>query len=142
MTRSRLGTGVAVCRLLPWFIAFGMVKGVVSLQTLVRWSWRTPRRSGRADIRKIASHVFRAGAVAGLPDRDCLQRSLLLYRELSGAGFGPELAMGFQRVDGRLVGHAWGCVAGTAIGEPDLDTARYVGIVKFGDRGELVTALS
>ena len=137
--RSRLRTAVIVCRLLPWFLALGVLKRFVALPTLARWSWRAPRRiAGVPDAARIAAYVLRTGALAGIPDRDCLQRSLLLYRELSGAGLGPELAVGFQQVNGSVTGHAWVSVQGRVVGEKDLDQARFAPILRFGERGILV----
>lgn len=139
ITRSRLRTAAVVCRLLPWFLAFGALKRFIALPTLVRWSWRRPtRNASRRDAAGIAAYVLRAGALAGIPDRDCLQRSLLLYRELSAAGLGPELAVGFERVDGGVTGHAWVSVQGDVIGERGLDQTRFVPILRFGERGMLV----
>ena len=139
MTSSRIRTAAALCRLLPWFLALGALKRVVPLHTLARWSWSPARRASRApDPARIASTVLRAGALAGVPDRDCLQRSLLLYRELSRAGLGPELAVGFQRVDGALAGHAWVTIDGLVVGERDLNPARFAPILRFGARGALL----
>jgi hypothetical protein len=136
MAPSRLRTAVSVCRLLPWFLAFGVLKRFVALPTLARWSWRAPKRKAATpDAARIAAYVLRAGALAGVPDRDCLQRSLLLYRELSGAGLGPELAVGFQQENGGVTGHAWVSVRGAVIGERDLDQSRFAPILRFGERG-------
>jgi hypothetical protein len=137
---SRWRTAAAICRLAPWYVAFGAVKRFVPLATLVRWSYRPA--SGRAglDPRQIAANVLRTGDVTGIPDRDCLQRSLVLYRELSGAGLNPELAVGFKYANGRLAGHAWVSVAGSIVAEPDLDASGFTQILRFGERGRLISA--
>lgn len=135
MKSSRWRTALAVCRLLPWFLAFGVLKRRVALPTLVRWAWRRPRDGPRADPSRIASLVLRTGAIAGTPDRDCLQRSLLLYRELAAGGLQPVLAVGLERMSGRLTGHAWVSLDGTALAEPDCDPARFETVVRFGEGG-------
>jgi len=140
---SRWRTAFAVCRLLPWFLALGALKRLVSVPTLARWSWRQPR-GHRADdphlVASIASCVLRTGTIAGVPDRDCLQRSLLLYRELSAAGLRPELAVGFQRVNGTLSGHAWVTVAGVVVAEPELDESSFEPMMRFGESGAPIPA--
>ena len=141
MTTSTIQTGFAMCRLVPRFVALGALKRALSLHTLARWSWQAPRRGAPpTPSDRIASLVFRAGYLAGVPDRDCLQRSLLLYRELSRAGYAPELAVGFRRSNGELAGHAWVVVNGSAVGEPELDPRQFVGVLKFGEGGRLLPA--
>ena len=132
---SRWTTIVAVARLVPWFVTYGAMKRFVSLPTLARWAYQTPRRGASCDPREVASYVLRTGRLTGVPDRDCLQRSLVLYRELSAAGLSPELALGFQRRDGRLAGHAWVTIGGRAVAEPDLDESAFTQVVRFGKCG-------
>lgn len=136
--RSRWRTAAAICRLAPWYVVLGAVKRFVPLPTLVRWSYQPARSRSGADPRQIAANVLRTGDLTGIPDRDCLQRSLVLYRELSGAGLNPELAVGFRHADGRLAGHAWVSVAGRIVAEPDLDASEFTQILRFGERGRLI----
>lgn len=105
----RMSGAIVVARLLPIYLALAVAKHVVRIDRLARWAWRSPRPSPRApgDEPRMVSLVLRLGAIAGRPDRDCLQRSLLLYRELSRAGADPRLFVGFRREHQRLVGHAW-----------------------------------
>jgi hypothetical protein len=86
--------------------------------------------------------VLRTGTVAGMPDRDCLQRSLLLYGELAAAGLQPVLTVGLRRQDGRLLGHAWVCVNGAVVAEPELDAARFETLASFGAGGAPLTGRS
>jgi hypothetical protein len=135
---SRLRSAAALLRLAPWFFALGLVKRHVPLPILARWLYRSrPSRPGQ-DPTLIASRVLRAGALAGVPDRDCLQRSLVLYRELSAAGMAPELAVGFRHVDGRLTGHAWVSVEGSVVAEPGLELSAFTQIARFGRGGAIV----
>jgi hypothetical protein len=134
----RLRRGVRLLRLLAAFSALGVLKHIVSLPTLVRWAWRAP--AGRVAAREaddIASEVLRAGAFGGWPDRDCLQRSLLLYRELARAGFGPELVVGFERGPAGLLGHAWVRADGRLIADAETAVARFEPALVFGEDGAL-----
>lgn len=98
-----------MARLYPLFVALTIAKHLLPISTLARWSWRRSRRASRDRVaeQRLVSTVLRLGGWAGDPERDCLQRSLLLYRELSYAGADPRLIVGFRRGDGRLEGHAW-----------------------------------
>ena len=89
-TLSRIWTGWLIARFLPAYVAFTMLKHMVPLQRLVRLAWRFPagRRDHEAERRLVAS-VLRLSQFVGLRDRDCLQRSLLVYRLLSRSGADP-----------------------------------------------------
>jgi len=73
-----------------------------------------------------------------LRDRDCLQRSLLLYRVLSRASADPTLIVGFHRTNDRILGHAWVVVDGESIIEPEADLSRFSVTLRFGSRGALL----
>ena len=134
---GRLAHGVRLARLLAAFSALGVLKHIVSLPTLARWAWpRSAVASPRA-AELIATDVLRAGNFAGWPDRDCLQRSLLLYRELARGGFGPELVVGFERGSGGLTGHAWVRAGGRVIADAETAVGRFEEVMVFGERGEL-----
>ena len=83
----------------------------------------------------MAARVFRLSQLIGLLDRDCLHRSLLLYRVLSRAGADPRLVIGFQRMNGRILGHAWVIVDGHAVIEPEVDLLRFSPVLGFGLKG-------
>jgi hypothetical protein len=105
---NRLGKGLVAVRLLPVYLLLGLFKHLVPLRWLARWAWCHPvGPRDRAAERGLAAIVLRLSQLTGLPDRDCLQRSLLLYRVLSRAGAAPVLIIGFGRIDGAIRGHAW-----------------------------------
>jgi hypothetical protein len=83
--------------------------------------------------------VLRLSQLAGLPDRDCLQRSLLLYRVLSRAGAEPTLVVGFNRINDQMLGHAWVVVDGHSVIEADTDLLRFTPTFSFGSRGTLLS---
>jgi hypothetical protein len=136
---NRLRNGLLVGRLFPIYVLLGLLKHVVPLGSLVRWAWcpaTVPRN--RETERRFTVSVVRMSQLRGLPDRDCLQRSLLLYRMLSRAGADPTLVVGFQRSDSRIIGHAWVVVDGRAVIEPDADLVRFSARLHFGSRGTLL----
>jgi hypothetical protein len=133
---NRLKTGLIVGRLLPAYVLLGLLKHIVPLRWLVHWAWCPPagKRDCEAEHRSAAS-VLRLSQLVGLPDRDCLQRSLLLYRVLSRAGAEPKLVCGFDRMNGRILGHAWVIVDGHTLIEPETDLLRFSPAFSFGSRG-------
>src|SRR5262245_13080052 len=131
-------TGLVITRLIPAYVAFGTLKHLVPLRWLVRCAWCPPAgpRDREAE-RRLGASVLRLSQLMGLPDRDCFQRSLLLYRLLSRAGANPILVVGFRRMDGRILGHAWVIVDDHAIFESAADLSRFSPVVCFGARGAL-----
>jgi transglutaminase superfamily protein len=140
---NRLKNGLLVVRLLPGYVLFGLLKHVVPLRWLVRWAWCPPH--GPRDLegeRRLAARVCRLSRLTGLLDRDCLQRSLLLYRMLSRAGANPTLVVGFRRMDGRIFGHAWVIVDGYPVIEPEVNLLRFSPMFGFGFGGEPLPAIT
>jgi hypothetical protein len=142
MTRSRLGrltTAWQMARLGPVYLAYGVVKRLVPIGTLARWSWRRARKASRnpAAERRLVSSVIRLSAASGF-DRDCLQRSLVLYRELSRAGADPTLVVGLRRTDRGLEGHAWVEADGVPVAEPTVHEQGFETTCAFGRDGILV----
>ena len=136
---NRLRNGLLLGRLVPVYVLLGFLKHLVPLRWLVRWVWYPPVAARNREVeRRLAAGVARLSQLAGLPDRDCLQRSLLLYRVLSRAGADPTLVIGFQREDYRIIGHAWVVVDGRAVIEPDAGLVRFSATLHFGSRGALL----
>jgi hypothetical protein len=136
--RRRIHTAAVLCRLVPLFWLLGILKHVLPIRLLARWAWarqRVPRQS--SDRSLIVGRVLRAGAIAGAPDRDCLQRSLLLYRELSRHGFSPTLVVGIRPSSIAAGGHAWVRTGGDVVGEPASDIAQFEPLLRFGVNGAL-----
>ena len=131
------GNALAIGRLLPLYVALGALKRVVPVQTLARWAWRPP--AGPADpehVRRAVARVWRTQGLLNLGDRDCLQRSLLLYRELSRLGADPTLTIGFRQSAQHLQGHAWVTTCDDVVAEPAGVTG-YVPAIRFGRNGTL-----
>lgn len=137
MTRSTLFTGLALARLAGPYALLRVLTHHVRLETLVRWAWREPSRAPfRRDAQTVAAHARALSRLCGA-SRDCLPRSLLLYRELSRRGADPRLRIGFLRAGAALVGHAWIVLNGEPLGEPRDLVASLVPICEFGPRGRV-----
>jgi hypothetical protein len=131
--------GLALVRLLPAYVLLGLLKHMIPLGTLARRAWSAP--AGRRDAareQRLAASVLGLSRRLGLPDRDCVQRSLLLYRVLSHAGADPRLIVGFRRVNGRVAGHTWVTVDGRPVLELEADLLRFKPAVAFGAGGTVV----
>jgi hypothetical protein len=86
----------------------------------------------------VVARVLRASALLGLPDRDCLQRSLLLYRELSRTGADPSLVVGLRQREGTVEGHAWVTSRNQVIAESPEALASFTPALVFGRHGHAV----
>jgi hypothetical protein len=127
-------------RIVPAYVLFGLLKHLVPLRSLAKWTWC--ERAGPRDPvveRRLTANVLRLSKLLRIGDRDCLQRSLLLYRLLSAAGADPELVVGFRKQDGKIIGHAWVLVDGASIVGPQSDLVRFSPVFRFGARGALLS---
>jgi hypothetical protein len=130
-------------KLLPGYLLLGLLKHLVPISWLARWAWRRP--AGRRDYeqeRRLKLGVLRLSQMIGLPDRDCLQRSLLLYRALSRAGAEPILVLGLKRVNDRTLGHAWVLVDDRPLLDSDADLRSFAPALSFGRCGKLLPTVS
>jgi hypothetical protein len=138
-TPRQLQNGLLLMGLFPTYLLLGLIKHFVPLSRLAQWAWRPPVGPRSRELeRRLAAGVVRLSQLTGLPDRDCLQRSLLLYRVLSRAGADPTLVVGFRHVNDRTVGHAWIKVDGNAVIETDADLSRFSTMLHFGARGKVL----
>jgi hypothetical protein len=138
---TRVRTASTIVRLLPAYIAFGVLKRTVPLDTLARWAWRPPRAEPDPvrEARTVAC-IVRIDRLSGRMDRSCLQRSLLLYRELSRLGSAPTLCVGFRPGEGGLKGHAWVELRGRAVLDDGPSLQGFVRAFSYGSGGAIVTA--
>ena len=133
----RLRTGPTIGRLLPVYAAYGVLKRLVPLERLARWAWKSgrPSRDPSAE-RRVVVAVARLRQWFGR-DADCLQSSLLLYRELSRLGAEPVMAVGFRRHPGGVEGHAWVSVDGHPVFNDSPDQP-FTAALHFGRGGALL----
>jgi Transglutaminase-like superfamily len=132
----RIRTVLDGFRIVPAYVLLGLLKHLVPLRSLVKWTWC--EKAGPRDPvaeRRLTANVLRLSKFLRIADRDCLQRSLLLYRLLSAAGADPELVVGLHEQDGKIIGHAWVLVGGTSLVEPESDLTRFSPLLRFGARG-------
>ena len=132
----RFASAIAVARLGALHLLLGLAKRVVPVATLAAWASRR-RRPRLASRDLVISRVLRAGAIVGSPDRDCLQRSLLLYRELCRIGAPATLVVGVRKVDHTLAGHAWVRLDGEVVAESDFDVDRFMPLLTFDAPSQL-----
>ena len=139
MSHRRAVVVTEFARLWPLFVLFGVLKHAMPIGRLARLAWREPGdRSGLDIEREVIGRVLRVGALAGFPDRDCLQRSLLLYRELSRVGARPDFVVGFRKDAKGVVGHVWVTVRGQVVAETPSGLADFEPTLRFGARGILL----
>jgi hypothetical protein len=136
---QRLRIAFIITPLVPTYAVLAVLKHVVPLRWLVRWVWCPSAGSrDREAERQLLARVLRVSRLTRWADRDCLQRSLLLYRVLSRGGADPTLVVGFHRMNGRVRGHAWVTVDGHAIVESEAELHAFSAALRFGLRGELL----
>lgn len=127
---------LGMLRLLPLYAAFGLLRHFVSIDTLVRWAWKPPRRPRNpARERQVVAQTIRLGQLLGRRDRDCLQRSLVLYRRLSLDGARPLLHIGLVRQSHGISGHAWVVVEGHPIAEAEDQLIALTPVCVYGPDG-------
>ena len=131
---ARFSAAMDVVRLIVWLNLLGIAKRLLPLRTLIRWAAGPRVAKDRRDIPTIAGRVLRAGRFAGMPDRDCLQRSLVLFRELSRAGVPAELFVGFRQTT-TLEGHAWIAVEGRLVADEQSAIDTFVPALRVSCRG-------
>jgi hypothetical protein len=127
-------------RIVPAYVLLGLLKHLVPLRSLAKWTWceTTSPRNPVAE-RRLTANALRLSKLLRVADRDCLQRSLLLYRLLSAVGADPELVVGFREQDGKIIGHAWVLVDDVSLVEPQSDLVRFSPVFRFGARGALLS---
>ena len=137
---NQIRTVLDGCRIVPSYVLLGLLKHLVPLRSLAKWTWcETTGPRDRVTERRLTANVLRLSKLLRIADRDCLQRSLLLYRLLSAAGADPELVVGFRQQDDKIIGHAWVLVDDVSLIESESDLARFSPALRFGPRGALVS---
>ena len=142
-TIRRIRLCLVMGQLLPGYLLFGLLKHLVPIRLLARWAWS--RSAGRRDYEqewRLKQGVVRLSQMIGLPDRDCLQRSLLLYRMLSRAGAEPILVLGLKRVNDRTLGHAWVLVDDRPLLDSEVDLRSFAPALCFGRCGKLLHTMN
>jgi hypothetical protein len=146
LRRARLLAGLAVrpadlwlvLRMVGWRLVLPVLKRRMALPRLVGLMWDgesspAPRTDRQLRIAELTTVVFRSDH----RDRpgNCLDRSLVAYRYLSGAGADPALRVGLRRGDGLLKGHAWVTVDDQPVEESPEPLEEFAQVVTFHGEG-------
>ncbi|HEX7084818.1 MAG TPA: lasso peptide biosynthesis B2 protein [Vicinamibacterales bacterium] len=106
-----------------------VAKHVLPLHRLVALMTPTPGGDGVRDPRREARIARMAGwaarAVRPFGEGNCLERSLVVYRELVRAHAMPQLHMGFKSGASGVEGHAWVVLDGRPICDSAARCAEY-----------------
>lgn len=136
--RARSRDVLDVAGLVPSYVVFAVLKHLIPLPRLASWAWHDPRRDRSGEgARRIVDAVVRLSRRVPLADTDCLQRSLVLYRELSRAGAEPILVLGFAKEAAGVRGHAWVEIGEGGTSVIPEDVSSFVRTMSFGPRGRL-----
>lgn len=126
-------------RLVGWRLVLPALKFIVPLPRLVRLMWARPSAVSltaheQEETQSDVLEVVRSGGRL-LISRNCLERSLVLYRYLSSSGAEPHLVVGVNKERGVVVGHTWVELNGDPI--DDLNCKNFNRVAEFGASGRL-----
>jgi hypothetical protein len=124
-------------RMLAWRLVLPVLKRVVPVATLARVMRRPPAAGAdEARVVRLASWIYGSRPLTG--GKNCLERSLVLYRYLSEANPEARLVVGFR--DGRqaVEGHAWVAVGNQSMGAGTDERGAYAPVVSFGPGGRII----
>ena len=119
-------------RAMTWRLLLPLLKRLVPLRVLVRFAAADHRRTGRTAMPSVVRLMDEGGRL--VLSKNCLERSLVLYRFLSEAGAGPSLIMGVSPTDCRVAGHTWVELDGEPV--RDASARQFTPIIVFGPTGE------
>lgn len=125
-----------LARVIAWRLTLPVLKRVVPLPVLVRRMSRGARRGlepPEAARRLEAIHLLVVEGGRLVVSRNCLERSLVLYKCLGEAGARPTLVMGVAPGASTVAGHAWVEVDGRPL--QDATTGQYAPMVMFDPGG-------
>jgi hypothetical protein len=126
---SSASSAFLALRMSAWVLVLPLAKRIVSIERLAKVMWRgraSERDRGREELAvRLASRLTRFSG------RNCLERSLILYRYLSDGGADPVLVLGIDDARQRN-GHAWVTLDGVPVIESAAALEKYEPIVAFG----------
>ncbi len=137
---TRLGrrarTAATIVRLGTLYSIASIAKHIFPLPRLARWAWREPPAAPDEPRAQAAiACMVRLRTLTGQSQNDCLQASLVLYRELSAAGCNPQLLGGFRRGGSGIEGHTWVTVNDAVVGETLTTSLPFEPAFAFGRGG-------
>ena len=128
-------------RMMSWAILLPLLKIFIPVKSLARFMWissKTPVRNLEQE-QKIATLVRWIYLFVLSNKKNCVERSLILYRFLSRINSDPILVTGLRHLeDGIWKGHAWILVDGKPFGEPETSVEDFRTLVIFGRNGAII----
>ena len=116
-------------RMSPWVLVLPLAKRAVSIERLARLMWRDDHTSRDGAREQLTIRL--AARLTRFSGRNCLERSLILYRYLSRCGADPVFVLGVASANG-AAGHAWVLVDGLPVGASPATLDAYRPVVAFG----------
>jgi hypothetical protein len=117
--------------LLAWRVGLPLAKRAFTVQAIARIMWA---RAHPAAVSDVAGFLGQGGR--WLVSRNCLERSLVLYRLLSRAGANPALVLGVRPGPERVAGHVWIEIGGRPVAE--TEALSYDRVIVLGTGGRPV----
>jgi hypothetical protein len=129
-----------VARMLAWALVLPALKARVSLKRLVALMWvdarRPEERGGASTELQVARLSKLAHRLSSAGRRDnCLERSLIAYRQLSARNLDPLLVVGTRSGPDGVEGHVWVTVDGRPLHDEATAVATFVPLTAFGAGG-------
>jgi Transglutaminase-like superfamily len=138
--RTRSDAWLAV-RMLGWRVLLPVLKRAVALERLA--PAMRGRLGGGGDeerVVRLASWIYGSRPVAG--GKNCLERSLVLYRYLSELNPETRLVIGFRDGGAGVEGHAWVTVGERSLGAGTDARRTFAPAVSYGPEGRTVEGVA
>ena len=124
--------------MIAWSAILPLAKFALPLPRLVRLMCSSGSGATRdcrreAAIAGLAAWVFKSRPASSRDN--CLERALVTYRYLSGAGAEPRLVVGLAQPGAGPLGHAWVVVDGHAVHDEPGTIRRYSTLLVFDSDG-------
>jgi hypothetical protein len=127
-------------RIVSWALVLPVLKRIVPLKSLAKLMWVPAKNERIAEQERKIGTLVRWLYYFIIPQKTCLERSLLLYRFLSRNNSDPRLVTGMRRTeDQSWKGHAWILVGGKPFEEPEASVEDFQTFAIFGAGGLLDT---
>jgi Transglutaminase-like superfamily len=125
-------------RIISWALFLPILKRIVPIKSLAKFLWSPSKKEKTPELEKKVAILVRWLYHFILPQKTCLERSLLLYHFLSKVNADPRLVTGMRRAeDHSWKGHAWILVGGKLFEESNASVEDFKTIAVFGPGGAM-----
>jgi hypothetical protein len=132
-----------LARIGMWALALPILKRVLPLQTLARIMWSHAKEQRKTSLEQKVATIVRWIYGFVIPKGACLDRSLILYRYLSGMRIDVRLVTGIKRTEEKgWKGHAWVLVDGKPFEEAEPAVEDFKTLAIFGSDGKQISGQS